>query len=162
MRGDTPFTTWEFWGSSYPNNWYWPYYYERARPGNVAPYTGASQFANIIAGTSTRNGQDTDGPYRSLARHMMKDKNARWAAEFLLFYENRMNYALEGALPRGAPNTQAKTFIGWHRKLNYHAAGFLDGSARYARYDTRYSDGPGWTTWPNKPWTDHWAQFNDD
>ncbi len=54
-----------------------------------------------------------------------------------------------------------KAFKGWHRKLNMHVAAFLDGSARYQYYDTRYVDGPGWTTWPNRPWPGAWAVYND-
>ena len=56
---------------------------------------------------------------------------------------------------------QPKLLRGWHRQLNLHAAGFLDGSARYSYYDTRYVDGPGWTTWPKRPWTYGWEEYND-
>jgi hypothetical protein len=28
--------------------------------------------------------------------------------------------------------------------------------------DTRFIDGPGWTIWPPRPWTDFWTQYNDD
>ncbi len=155
-EAETPFSTWEFWGTSYASNWYWPYYYVSAPPGNAAPYSG--NFGFIVGGIGT-------GPNRtrSLGRHIMKDKSARWSAEFIVFYENRMNYAMNNARPRGAPAPNAqKDFVGWHQQRDYHAAGFLDGSARYQKFDTRYVDGPGWTTWPNKPWQGGWAQFNDD
>ena len=152
IEGDTPFQTWAFWGTSYPINWYWPYYYERARPGNAAPYNG--DFLTIM-GYSSNNGP------RGLGRHMLKDKGGRWATEFVLFYENRFNYAMEGARPRGFSQVQAKQLKGWHKRMNYHTAAFLDGSARYQSYDTRFIDGPGWTTWPNRPWTDFWQNYND-
>lgn len=154
LTGETPWSTWEFWGTSYPSNWYWPYYFQSAPPGNQAPYS--SDFARIVAGSNA--------PPRcgSLGRHIMKDKRARWAAEFIMFYENRMNYAMDGARPRGVNNSAAKSFRGWHRQKDYHAAAFLDGHAAYRKFDTRYVDGEGWTTWPNKPWQGGWAQFNDD
>lgn len=71
---------------------------------------------------------------------------------------------MNNARPRGATNPLAarNTGLGWHKKRDFHAAGFLDGSARYQRFDTRFIGGPGWTTWPNKPWLDAWAQYNDD
>lgn len=98
----------------------------------------------------------------SLQRDMIKDKSGRWATEFILFYENRMNYAMAGARPRGLNNNpQAKSYTGWHNKKDYHVAGFLDGHASYRKYDRRYIDGVGWTTWPNKPWIDDWAQYNN-
>jgi hypothetical protein len=95
---------------------------------------------------------------------MLKDKGGRWGAEFVIMYENRFNYAMNNARPRGvnSPLAARNSFVGWHKKRDYHAATFLDGSARYAKFDTRYIDGPGWTTWPNKPWTDGWAQYADD
>jgi prepilin-type N-terminal cleavage/methylation domain-containing protein len=150
--GDTPYKTWEFWGHSYPSNWYWPYYYQSAPPGNRPPYNTA--FDLIVAGRA-------NPPLRSLGRHMMKDKGGRWASEFIMMYENRLNYAMDGARPRGVNNSAAKSFAGWHRKKDRHVAGFLDGSARYSQMDTRYVDGPGWTTWPTKPWEGNWAAYND-
>jgi len=46
-----------------------------------------------------------------------------------------------------------------------HAAGFYDGHAEYRYFDTNYIDGPGWTTWPNRPWEDtyeNWSQYQDN
>jgi hypothetical protein len=94
---------------------------------------------------------------------MMKDKGGRWASEFIMFYENRLNYAMEGCNPPGASAAGAnpKNLYGWHKQLDQHAAAFRDGSARYQRYDTRYCWGTGWTTWPNKPWEGGWAAYNN-
>lgn len=147
---DTPFSTWAFWGSSYPINWYWPYYFQKAAPGNREPYTGQNYFLKILGAM----------PVPGLGNLMLRNKNGRWAAEFIVFYENRLNYAMEGALPRGANNAEAKNLRGWHRQMNYHAAGFLDGHAAYRVFDTRYVDGPSWTTWPSKPWDGDWAAYN--
>ena len=158
VEGDTPWSTWEFWGTSYATNWYWPYYYwdqknsKGTSKGKSPPYS--QNYGNIVAGSAGGS------PFPSLARDMMKDKGGRWATEFILFYENRLNYAMDGARPRGLANNDAKTFKGWHNRLDYHAAGFLDGHATYRRFDTRYVDGPGWTTWPNRPWVDDWAPYN--
>lgn len=103
------------------------------------------------------NGQTIKG----LGTLLLANKGGRWASEFILFYENRLNYALESARPPGLQNAAAKKFNGWHKQLDYHAAAFRDGSVRYQRYDTRYVWGTGWTTWPNKPWQGDWAEYND-
>ena len=34
IRDETAWTTWEFWGTSYPINWYWVYYYLGAEAGD--------------------------------------------------------------------------------------------------------------------------------
>ena len=60
---------------------------------------------------------------------------------------------MEAAVPRGAPRDQDPRIVrGWHRQENYHGAAFYDGHAEYRYFDTAYVDGPGWTTWPNRPW----------
>jgi hypothetical protein len=52
---------------------------------------------------------------------------------------------------------------GWHKQENFHGASFFDGHAVYRYFDTRYVDGPGWTTWPNKPWTGtRWEPYDDN
>lgn len=152
--GDTPYSTWEWWGNSYPSNWYWPYYYVQAPPGFPGqPYQGS--FNLILAGRG-------NPPLRSLGRHMLKDKGGRWGSEFIVFYENRLNYAMNNSRPRGfsAPNAY-NNFTGWHRKKDRHIAAFMDGGARYMNMDTRFVDGPGWTTWPTKPWAGSWTNYND-
>ncbi len=154
LEDDTPFRTWEFWGTSYATNWYWPNYYQLAPPGNQAPYTN---FLQRIGATPPPL-----GPVAGLGGQMIKKKAGRYSSEFIIFYENRMNYALADARPRGAPNNPLRSLVGWHRQRDYHSAAFLDGRAAYSKYDTRYVDGSGWTTWPNKPWEGAWAQFNDD
>ena len=155
--GNTPFQTWRFWGTSYPSNWYWPYYYQQARPGNRPPYGG--DFARIVAGQAA-----PPNPCQSLGRAMMKDKGGRWGAEFIIFYENRFNYMMNNARPNRPPVALAarNTGIGWHKKRDFHAAGFLDGSARYQKFDTRFVYGTNWTIWPNKPWEGFWATYNDN
>lgn len=149
----TPFRTVDYWGTSYPINWYWPYYYV-GRGGFSGPLTGDVDFLTALGANSGQRGLGT--------RMLRAASNSTWAADFILFYENRLNYALEGALPRGASNPNAKNIVGWHKDMNMHAAGFIDGHAQYRSYDTRFVDGPGWTSWPAKPWEGGWAQFNDD
>jgi prepilin-type N-terminal cleavage/methylation domain-containing protein len=155
---DSPFPTWEYWGNSYASNWYWPYYYWDAltgkgtTKGKTAPYS--KNEANIVAGKS-------DGT-PSLAYDMFRAKGSRWASEFIIIYENKMNYSMANARPRGVTSSLTKySQPGWHNKVNYHAAGFLDGHAIYKKFDTQYIDGAGWTTWPARPWLDDWAAFND-
>ena len=97
---------------------------------------------------------------------MLRNKGGRHATEFILSYENHMNYALEGGKPpgyTGAPwgGEARKSLVGWHKERDRHVAGFFDGSARYRRYDTRFVFGEGWTIWPTKPWTDVWEAHND-
>jgi prepilin-type N-terminal cleavage/methylation domain-containing protein len=147
-------STWEFWGTSYAINWYWPYYYAQAPPGNEDPYGGA--LLRIFG---------VDPPYqpKSLGRLMLSGNMAGgYASKLIIFYENRLNYALEGAGPRGWANPEAKNLVGWHGALDMHVATFLDGSARYQVFDTRYIDGPNWTSWPNRPWGGEWEQYQDD
>lgn len=132
---DSPIQTWKFWGHSYPINWYWGYFYP----------TGILE---AIAGDVTRKIIPYSGK-------LIRQKNERGAAEWILFYENLMNYNLESAKPRGyGTGNQAKKTAGWHKQPGYHVAAFFDGHSSYRYYDTRYIDGPGWTTWPNRPWDD--------
>lgn len=164
LEGNLPNTTWEFWGSSYPSNWYWPYYYwardnrPSPPPANRAPYLREPRFLKII-GAWRERGRSIKG----LGGRMLKDKSGRWAAEFIIFYENRLNYALEAARPPGASGgrSEPKNFTGWHKQLDRHVATFRDGHAAYQFYDTRFVWGTGWTTWPNKPWEGGFAPFNN-
>lgn len=153
-ESDYTWQCWFFWGTSYPINWYWPYYYLEAPPGGRPPYTS---FGNIIGARLGVPG---------LGKHLLRDKLGRYAAEFILFYENQLNFALEAARPPGHTGgpwaSEAKNLRGWHREMDYHVACFLDGSARYQRFDTRFVFGPNWTIWPNKPWGGPWAAYNDN
>jgi len=143
---------WWFWGSSYPINWYWPYYYMEAPPGGHEPYL---EFDFVIGAHDEVNG---------LGRHMLKKKTGGFASQFIMFYENQLNFALEAAKPPGHAAgpwaSESKNLLGWHRKMDYHVAAFLDGSGRYQRFDTRYVFGPNWTTWPAQPWYGRWEEYN--
>jgi prepilin-type N-terminal cleavage/methylation domain-containing protein len=139
---DTPFQTWKWWGTSYPINWYWGYAYDSSGPPNW------SCFASIINA--------------SMGRRLINSKNDTGAAEWIFFYENQFNFAAEGGVPHGYSDTgEAKLINGWHKQENMHAAAFLDGHASYDYFDTTYISGPGWTTWPNPPWSDFWRQYED-
>jgi len=165
-------SNWDFYGNSYAINWYWPYYYQRsgpnggAEPGwNTGPYGPYGQFGAVIGYDEGGGGASAR---RGAGRKMMRNKDGRFASEFILFYEENLNFALEGAKPPGHPpsgspwgNEPAKRLMGWHGQQDRHAAGYMDGSARYATMDTRYVYGTGWTIWPNKPWTGAWAAYND-
>lgn len=133
---DTPFSTWEWWGTSYPINWDWAYFYAAM---------GIRFLGNLNTGTV---GALDGSPHKQMLNH----KHDRGAAEWLLFYENQMGFALDGARPRGAREDQPRLVRGWHGQINHHAAAFFDGHAVYRHFDTRYVEGPGWTTWPNHPW----------
>jgi prepilin-type N-terminal cleavage/methylation domain-containing protein len=158
LEHNTYYQTWAFWGTSYPMNWGWMYYFwnpvarKGTSVGKNAPY---NKDLGRILGASP-------GQARGLGARVLRQRSEEFAASFLLFGENKLGYALEGALPRGLNNEQERNYQGWHNQTDYHAAVFLDGHARYTRYDTRYVDGPGWSTWPNKPWDDDWAPYNDD
>lgn len=153
LDDDSPEPAWSYWGTSYASNWYWPIYYQHAPPGSVAPYNG--NYLAIVAGSSA-------DAMPSLARPMLAQKFGRSASEFVLFYENRMNTALDHSRPRGYADEPPRSVRGWHKTVNMFAVSFLDGSARYRNFDTRYVDGPGWTIWPNRPWTGEWAAYNDN
>ncbi|MBU0637566.1 MAG: prepilin-type N-terminal cleavage/methylation domain-containing protein [Planctomycetes bacterium] len=149
LEDASPFSTWEFWGTSYAINWYWPYYYEPL-PWVRDLYSGDT-FLAILGAITNEAG---------LGTRMLRNKGGRWASEFILFYENRLNYAMEGARPEGMTNANEKNVVGWHKQKDYHAAGFMDGSGRYTKYDTRYVNGPGWTTWPSPPWEGQWEPYD--
>ncbi len=167
IETDTIFESWRFWGTSYPINWYWPYYYSGftgasgsgAPPGNRAPY--GNDFTKIIGGQL-----DGDGNVRvvGLGRHMLNvSQRAGWQSRFVTFYESLFNYAMESAKPRGYTAGQPpRVFVGWHGEENRHAAAYLDGHADYRVRDTRYVDDVGWTSWPSRPWEGEWQPFEDD
>ncbi len=139
---DTPFQTWRWWGTSYPINWYWGYAYDDSGP------PGWNCFGHIID--------------PSKGRRLINSKNDTGAAEWIFFYENQFNYAAEGGVPRGYSDTgEAKLINGWHKQENMHAGAFLDGHASYQYFDTTYINGPGWTTWPNPPWSEFWQTYED-
>jgi len=145
---ETPLSTWQWWGTSYPINWYWSYYYLEADT-NTKPLIGRSNREGILDGSDHRA--------------LLQSKQDKGSAEWIFFYENQLNWAFEGARPRGAQVDEPRLVKGWHRQENMHAAGFLDGHARYQYFDSRYVEGPGWTTWPNHPWTlPPWDQYENE
>jgi prepilin-type N-terminal cleavage/methylation domain-containing protein len=147
---DTPVSTWEFWGTSYPINWYWAYFYT-LDPGVTETLIGYTTNPGVL-----------DGSYH---KRLLSSKQREGAAEWILFYENQLNFALEGARPRGFQEDEPRMLRGWHKQENMHCSGFLDGHASYQYYDSRYIDGPGWTTWPNRDeWlkSDYWDDYVDE
>jgi hypothetical protein len=130
--GEAWFPTWQWWGTSYASNAYWGYAYEETGPPGWNTYYHLIDAAKI--------------------RALFEQKSERGASEFVLFLESRLDFAFGRATPRGYPWDERWSLRGWHGEQDVHAAGFLDGSARYQYFDTRYVDGPGWTTWPNRPW----------
>ena len=142
---DTPFSSWEWWGSSYPVNWGWAYYYDALGWEAV--------------GNTNESGCLDGAPHRD----MLRAKQERGASEWVLFGENRLSWALEGARPRGANPDQPRLIVGWHGQQDMHAAGFLDGHAAYRSFDTRFVEGAGWSIWPNHPWTGTpWEQYENN
>jgi type II secretory pathway pseudopilin PulG len=143
---ETPIPSWEWWGTSYPINWYWAYYY--ALYSNI-PFIGTVSHPGAL-----------DGP---LHTEILASKSDRGASEWILFMENRLNFAFNGAVPRGyiPPEEPPRSLQAWHGQQDVHVAGFADGSARYQYFDMRYVDGPGWTLWPNRPWEGPWEQYQD-
>lgn len=148
---DTPFPSWQYWGVSYASNWYWPYYYEKTEG---SPY--GNNFLNILAGNSAQG-------IPSLGRKLMGSRTGRFASEFIVFEEEQMDYALADAYPKGYnPSVPQINVMGWHKKMNYHVAAFLDGHAAYRNFDTRYVEGPGWSVWPSHPWKSPWDVYENN
>lgn len=114
-------------GNSYAINWYW----HQSPPWNGGYYGDIDRLS--AAGSA-----------------MLKYKVGGNASRFMIFTENAMNVFMYEARPRGFPQVSPfqTLFNGWHRKLSYYSGGFLDGHAEYRFFDTRYSDGQDWTTWP--------------
>jgi hypothetical protein len=134
---DTPFSTWQWWGNSYAIVYRWAHY-----------YTEGNDFGlyDVLS----------DG---ALARKLINSKNSSGAAEFIFFHESRLLNALHAARPRGFVETDPPEVVGWHKQENMFSVGFLDGHAEYRQLDTRYVDGPGWTVWPNRPWSAYWREY---
>lgn len=152
---DTAYPSWQWLGNSYCSNWYWPYYYIETE---AAPYKGNGGFLYVIAGA-------VSPPTPSLGRKIMGNRQGRFASEFIIFEEEPMDYALANAYPRGytgGVSSNEKLQAGWHRKVGYHVASFLDGSARYKYFDTHYVDGPGWSVWPARPWAAPWDAYQNN
>jgi len=156
---DTIFQTWYFWGNSYPSNWYWPYAWSSRPTGG-----GPAGFIDLIAGDVTN--QKAGYGKAAWGNRLLIEKQTKGAGEFILFYENNMNYAMANARPRqpggGTSSNRVLSLPGWHGQIDYHTAGFFDGHATYKKFDTRYINGTGWTTWPNPPWFGPWAGFEEN
>jgi prepilin-type N-terminal cleavage/methylation domain-containing protein len=155
-ESNTAYPMWQYLGNSYAINWYWPYYYSRSGPTGGperAPYSFLG-YLGLLNNT------------KSLGDKLLKDKDGRFAAEFIIFMEGNLDFALEAAKPPGYTGQPwfpgpGKNLVGWHGKLDKHTASFLDGHAAYPKMDTRFVFGTGWTIWPNKPWKGMWANYND-
>ena len=140
VEDDTPDACWEWWGTSYPINWYW---------------------SNAISGSTPPDWRCFDCLIKpAITRQLINSKNDRGSAEFILFYENHFNYAADAGVPRHHPEMlggETKIQTGWHRQESMYSGAYLDGHAEYRYYDTRWTEGPGWTTWPNpEMWADIW------
>lgn len=150
---DEMYPCWWFWGTSYPINWYWPYYFTAAPPGGAGPYT---EFDAVI-GIRPENA--------GLGGILLREKTGGFASDFIMFYENQLNFALEAAKPPGHAGgpwaSESKNLQGWHGQPDEHTAAFLDGSGRYQRFDTRYVLGKNWTIWPARPWRGAWKDYSD-
>jgi prepilin-type N-terminal cleavage/methylation domain-containing protein len=157
LEHNTNFPTWAFWGTSYPMNWAWAYYFWHpvaARGTHLGMDPPYSRDLGTILGGRPRVAQ-------GLGTYIFRKTASHFESTFVLIFENKLGYALEGALPRGLNNEQSRSFLGWHNQIDYHSALFLDAHAKYSKYDTRYVDGTGWTIWPARPWEDDWAQYSD-
>lgn len=138
--------SWEFWGTSYSINWYWVYVYTGVDGAGVLSVLGG----NAAKGDPGRGSE------------LLARVREHGASEFALFYENQMNLALQGARPRGFPES-GRSLRGWHGRQDTHVAAFADGSARHQEFDTRFVDGPGWSVWPSRPWpNDDWTAYEDN
>jgi type II secretory pathway pseudopilin PulG len=124
------FSAWEVNGNSYAINWYWPY-------GVSATYH--NEYWDLPCMTA-------------LGSAMLTKKVGGAASEFVLFMEGMMNaYMMDAKPPDGSLGLSAlqQLGVGWHRKISIYNAGFMDGHADYKFFDTRYTSGAGWTTWPS-------------
>jgi len=97
-----------------------------------------------------------------VSKQILQREQNEGASEFILFMENRLNFALEGARARGYED-EPRSLRGWHKQQDQHAAAFLDGHAEYRHFDTLATDGPGWTLWPHRPWPHPgWREYEDN
>jgi len=134
---DTPLRMWEWWGNSYAINCRWAYHY-------------AEDHERRLWSILTDSG---------LTRGLLNSKSDTGAAEFVLFHEGRMDNGLHASWPRGYVEHAPLELVGWHKQMNAHAISFLDGHAQHRVLDLRYVDGPGWSLWPNRPWSAFWQAY---
>lgn len=123
------FSSWQVNGNSFPINWYW----------NEDPQYGQNYSIDAMSAAGAL---------------MLHEKVGGAAARFVIFMENTMNSYMLNARPRsghfGVSSLQ-KLGVGWHRKFSKYSMAFLDGHADYRFIDTRFTDGPGYNTWPERP-----------
>ena len=123
------FSSWQVNGNSFPINWYW----------NEDPQFGVNYSLPAMSDAGAK---------------MLHEKVGGTASRFIIFMENTMNSYMLNARPRsghfGASPLQTLG-IGWHRKFSKYSMAFLDGHAEYRFIDTRFTDGPGYNSWPERP-----------
>lgn len=161
IEEDLAVASWDYWGNSYPANWYWAYYFSDGVRGGAGFEIGDQIYADraVCLGLLLNSGGATarDGLG---AKMLNRDPAGGWESQFVMIYENMFNYAAEGARPQNYDsNPGIRNYVGWHGQLNFHSAVYRDGHADYGTRDTRYVRGTGWTTWPNLPWTGIWSRY---
>ena len=82
---------------------------------------------------------------------MLKEKVGGAAAEFPLFWEDKLDAMMYEAKPPDnseGPCIYNGWVVGWHRKLSVFTAAFMDGHVDYRYFDTRFTRGPGYNIRP--------------
>ncbi|MBI5865606.1 MAG: prepilin-type N-terminal cleavage/methylation domain-containing protein, partial [Planctomycetes bacterium] len=121
---DTAYPMWKYLGNSYCVNWYWPYYYYYSSatggPEDGYPNEGFLEILGIAPNPT----------YKSLGAKLLKNKDGRFASEFIVFMEGNTDFALEAAKPPGYNQRPwftgpGKNLLGWHGKLNKRVCSYL-------------------------------------
>jgi len=123
-------SSWSANGNSYAINWNWL---------ESAPWNSKRSFSQDVRTISAAGSE------------MLNLKIGGPASEFILFMENTMNAYIQEARPSSGEQGSSclsEFGTGWHKKTSKYSAAYLDGHAEYRFYDTRFTDGPGYDTWP--------------
>ncbi len=124
---DERYGSWEVNGNSYPINWYWM--------------------------NGTPNPDYALDMMHAYGSAMLAKKVGGAASDFVVFMEAMMNAYMYDARPSDGTYGESglqQLGIGWHRKFSTYEMGFLDGHAEYRYVDTRYTNGVGYDTWPER------------
>ena len=133
------FVAWQYFGNSYPINWYWVEYFIT---------NGAATNSDYYLPNNPPDG-NSPGNMPRLGRKMLRRMVGGPSSRFAMFYENAMNSYMYDARPDGS--SPLPRVRGWHRGFSKYTMSFHDGSAAHMYADTRFTvdrEAGRWTSWP--------------
>jgi hypothetical protein len=117
---------WQVFGTSYSINWHWVRSLDAIEP----------------------NIKGLDKRIMQLGPTFLRRQSGGSASRAIWMSENHMDQLLNAARPSAKGHPSGLQAEGWHGSYSVHTAMFLDGHADHRYFDTRLTDGPGWTAVP--------------